>query len=236
MKSFARRSAKRPAESLEDGGRVACVNLSDENALRLFQNNILAATQPQDMFTYSTMNFKNRPVWPEMYVHRSLLADAFAVSAGFLLRQKRLLEQLIAFMAKHSKGAKEAELEDALYRLRCMMSQLRAAKWDDRAVPKAYSGLQAVYASINLGSPTIDDGDCCEDMDMEDSELSVVPSAKKIVHAVDISDDELDWTALDKLGDIDTLFDGIFVAETPETNKAPYQDYDAREIDRAHEF
>ena len=111
-------------------GRVACVDLGDKEAKAMFSANILAYTKAEDLFAYSGLKFKRRPSWGELLVHRALFGDAFACSHGYLLNQRSLKDQVEKFFDNLVPPVpyRSGETEDAIYRLRCMMSQLRYVK------------------------------------------------------------------------------------------------------------
>ena len=113
------------------GGRVSSFVLDEEEAMKLFDDNI-TAKDIEDIFVYSPIKMRKRASWNELYKHRNVLGDAFTASKGFLLKQIPLTVQLGKALRKQHVSFNEESLEKAAYRLRCMMSHVRGTRMGGR--------------------------------------------------------------------------------------------------------
>ena len=138
-------------------GRITCIDLGDDAARSLWRDNILASTEAEALFSYSQLSMKKRPIWAECMHHRALLADAFRCSGGRIINQVKLQAQLMLFMFSCKKQCSVQQAEDAVYRLRAMMSQLRKVASDDRAPPPGFESLQVVLDLIHVGDGSQED-------------------------------------------------------------------------------
>ena len=126
--------------------------------MQVFRANILACMSSKDFFAYSTTKFKHRPIYPEIVLHRAVLTDMFRESGGYLLRQKTLKTQLLKLCNDIDKPCSEAHAEQACYRIRAMMSQLRQMRCDSRAPPKGYEmQLKPILELISTREPLAQD-------------------------------------------------------------------------------
>ena len=188
------------------------VDLSDEDARSLFSQNILRSTAVADLFAYKgSLKFKKRPLWSEILVHRTLLNDAFTYSCGHALNQRSLQQQLEAFFSSLEPPVQfmQQDVEGAIYRLRCMMSQLRYAKRDCglKAVPKGCESLSALMEKVCVDVQVSRDGQ--GQVSVSESSVEALPAETKMVETIVVSDPEFDFSeAQDDVGSmLAVLFD-----------------------------
>ena len=202
-------------------GRVACVDLAAEDGAKLFSQNIMAASSVEGLFPYGSKRFKKRPCWSELLVHRTVVADAFELSKGMLINQRSLQSQLEKFLDTIGKPYTSVATEAAIYRFRCMMSQLRYVKKSGVHPPKGFESLGNVIDLIKVGSD-IEDGSDGEEVSDLDADLAIVCRSPKPVDVVEVSDVEFDFQAGDDIGSMLTeLFDTPSKPERPVVESTP---------------
>ena len=83
---------------------------------------------------YSDMKMRRRARWPELYKHRSALADLLTFSDGLMLKDL----YVTSAVAANELVATPAQIEAFGYRVRTMMSHLYAARAHGYTPPKTY--------------------------------------------------------------------------------------------------
>jgi len=114
------------------------------------------------------------------------------------LRQETLAKELTLFLEAHAKVAPDAgKVEDACYRFRCMMSQIRSAKKAGAKIPKAFAfGLGPVFDLCSVDAPSQEVAAACSDpLEVVPAEsspaLEIVPtSSASVVEVVAVSSEE----------------------------------------------
>ncbi len=196
--------------------RVACVAIKNSDAEALFDNN-QQGKKLENWWRYSQLAINRVGDWAELYRNRAVLLEAFISTAGFLLKQKPIKSQLEEFNKSRGIEYDSDLLDQAIYRLRCMMNHCRCFKLSGAAVPRRYQQFEAVLRLVRVGSPPKairepeqeeekegeeeeEEEQACEgggDGSDDDQALVIVAMPREPVDVVDVSDDEP--MTLDKL-------------------------------------
>ena len=171
-------------------GRVAEVDIADEDAQRILETNTSLSQTAQSLFSYEPLSFKKRTRWSAIAPHRSVLLDMYTASGGYLIHQSSLERQVQHFLVCAKLQHSKVDAATISYRLRVMMSHLRDTKQSNRRVPARYDHLRVVLDCIRTDAPqkeSVDHGGVMVPFD----DVYVVPAAPKPpVPVLDISDDD----------------------------------------------
>ena len=132
--------------------RTECVADADADAEHLFETHVpLSKCQPKKLFRVAKDKAGLTSSWADIKFWQNLLSELVEKSNGQLVNQKRLANQLGAYLKKHGMSWSLTDVESAVIDLRAMLRTLHCMARDrTRHVPRNYECIMALVNKMNV--------------------------------------------------------------------------------------